>query len=240
MFRFKRVAGAASLAVALASAQAGEVHVGVDTTQTWLSFATIWELPSAPGADRGAYVFSYYYNPGTLPLPPGRIVGEQAVLTPNATFAPAETDTGNPFFNDWWQPDGAGGLKPNKIMADGFYVENDSLAGNTVHFTGRTTWNSLAAPYVARAYVVQTIGPAYSFVSIAYSSPLVAGEVFSVSLPALTGDHVAYGIELVGPNAHAAELASLGSVAVAAVPEPAGAALLAAGMLALALRRARA
>lgn len=147
------------------AAQAGTVQVGVDVSQSWLSYATVFELPTVPGADRGAFVYGQFYEPGFYAVPPGTVSGNVVQLRPNSTLATAETDTGNPVFSAWWKPDGAGGYAPNKIVQDGFYIQNDGLAGNEVVFTGFAVVNTLAAPYGAgaRAFIVDTFGPSYEF-----------------------------------------------------------------------------
>ena len=71
-----------------------------------------------------------------------------------------------------------------------------------------------------------------------FPTPATAGA-FSLSLTVAAGHHVAYGIELVGPNARASDLAGLGVVQVSAVPEPATALLLSVGVIGLMLRRRR-
>ena len=222
------------------AAQAGTVNVGVDVTQTWLSYADVFELPAVPGADRGAFVYGQFYYSGFYAVPPGTVAGNLVQLRPNTTLATADTDTANPFFSFWWTSDGVGGYAPNKIVQDGFYIQDDTLAGNDIAFSGFVVANTLSAPYgaSARAYVVDTFGPGYDFIAVQYT-PLVAGQAFSVNLTVPAGHHAAYGIEVVGPNAHASALNSLGAVQVTAIPEPSRAALVLAGLLALGIRLQR-
>jgi hypothetical protein len=220
------------------AAHAGTVHVGVDASKTWLSYATVFEPPTQAGEDRGPFAYGQFYGPAFYATPPGTVVGPIVQLRPNTTLGAAETDTGNPFYSFWWKDNGVGGVVPNKIIQDGFYIQDDSLAGNQIVFTGFAVANTLAPPYVAKAYVIDTIGPDYLFNAVHYV-PLVAGQAFSVTHTVPAGHHVAYGIEVLGPNARVSDLASLGVVQVTAVPEPASAVLFALGLAAL-LRKRRA
>lgn len=229
-----------AMALVAGATQAGTVQVTVDVSRTWLSYASVFDLPVDAGADRGAYVYGQFYSPGFYATPPGTLQGNVAQLRPNTTLGTADTDTSNPFFSTWWRDNGAGGVAPNKIVQDGFYIQDDTLAGNQIVFSGLTVANTLADPYRAgaRAYIVDTFGDNYTFNAVQYA-PLVAGQAFSLSLTVAAGHHVAYGIELVGPNAHASDLAGLGVVQVSAVPEPATALLLSVGVIGLMLRRRR-
>lgn len=222
------------------AAQAGTVNVSVDVSQTWLSYASVFELPAVPGTDRGAFVYGQFYYPGFYAVPPGTVAGNRVQLRPNTTLATADTDTANPFFSFWWTPDGMGGFAPNKTVRDGFYIQDDTLAGNDIVFSGFTLANSLSAPYgaSARAFVVDTFGPGYDLSAVQYT-PLVPGQAFSVNLTVPAGHHSAYGIEVVGPNAHASALDRLGAVQVTAIPEPSRMALVLAGLLALDMRLRR-
>ena len=101
-------------------------------------------------------------------------------------------------------------------------------------------WPTASAPYGAstRAFVVDTFGPGYDLSAVRYT-PLVPGQAFSVNLTVPAGHHAAYGIEVVGPNAHASALDRLGAVQVTAIPEPSRMALVLAGLLALDMRLRR-
>jgi PEP-CTERM motif len=241
MKRFQRACAILVPALMIGAARADTVPVTVDVSKSWLSFAQIYELPTEAGSDRGAFVYEQFYAPGFYATPPGTLTGNRAQLRPNTTLAASDTDTGNPFFSFWWKEDGAGGVTANKIVADGFYIQDDALAGNTIVFSGFTVANTLALPYGtgARAYIVDTFGDNYTFNAVAYT-PLVVGQAFSVSLTVAAGHHVAYGIELVGPNARASELDGLGVIQVSAVPEPATYVLFSLGLLGLLLRQRRA
>jgi hypothetical protein len=110
------------------------------------------------------------------------------------------------------------------------YVQDDSLAGQTVFFTGLVLGNTLVSPYTSTAFI-KVFAPDYSsFTSV--TAPLVAGA-FNLSFATAAGSHVQYGFETIGPNARLAEVAGLGSVQITAVPEPATAALVLGGIACL-------
>jgi hypothetical protein len=104
------------------------------------------------------------------------------------------------------------------------------LSGNTIHFTGLTVENSLAAPYVGYAWI-RDFSLDYSVLRNQVITPLVAGQAFDLSMLTLSGGAVQYGFALVGPNADPAMLAGLGTIAISAVPEPATPAMLLVGAL---------
>lgn len=61
-------------------------------------------------------------------------------------MATADSDTVHPFFSFWWAPDGVGGFAPNETVQDGFYIQDDTLAGNDIAFSGFAVANTLSAP----------------------------------------------------------------------------------------------
>lgn len=200
--------------------------VGVDPGRTWLAYAAYFKLP----AQGGDFVFSEYFGEDTAQLQ-GGFTGDVATLAPNRRGVHV-VDTGNPFFDFWWAPDGNGGYTANMSALSQFYAQDDSLAGTTVQFSGQVLSNSLAAPHTANAIVVETVGENYALVGRS-QVPLVAGQAFQVSRDIAAGHHVGYGIEVWGPASPDASLGSLGSVSVIMVPEPSAMLLMSLGVLGL-------
>lgn len=224
---------AALLALSLmaVAAQASTSFVSVDSARTWLGYAAYFDLPS----QGGNYRFAEFFEAARTAELPGGFAGNVATLAPNRRGA-FVGDTGNPFFNDWWVSDGNGGFTTNKYVLNQFYVQDDSLAGSTVHFSGQVLANSLAPGYTAYAFIVETTGEFYALVAKTRRLLTSAGS-FQLSADTTAGNHLAYGIEVWGPGAPDASLGSLGSVSISAVPEPSAMLLMALGVLALLARR---
>lgn len=220
---------AATLTLWAAAAQAETVAVQVDPAQPWIGFVNVFTLPVHPGDDRGAYLGGLFLEFNTAALPAG-FSGAVAMLGPNTYLGGAPP--GDPF---WWQPDGAGGYRPNKVLESNFYVETSytgaPLAGKTVSFSGISLTQTLAAPYAVYAFV-RDLWPDNSSLRASAAVPLLGGQAFEVSLDTLPGNVVQYGFALVGPNADPNTL-GLGSVTVSAVPEPATMATMLLGALAV-------
>lgn len=220
-----------AFAALLPAAHAATVDVFVDPAQAWWGYAAVYDLP----ADGGAFKFSEFYAADTAKLP-GGFAGPVAWLAPSR-IGVFQGDTQNQYFDFWWKADGNGGYSANKTVENQLYVQNDSLAGHTVHFSGRALTDTLTGPYTGYAFITETFGDYYALTAH-QRTPLVAGENFSVSLALAPGHHVAYGIMVSGPSSPDASLGTLGAVSVSAVPEPSTWLLMAIGGFGLiALRR---
>ena len=169
--------------------------VSVNSGGTWIGFMNVSETP----LHGGGFVFGSSWGTADLNA---TVVGTNAVLTPNTSI---DRDAPNDPF--WWT-NGA----PNKIMDASYYVQDDSLAGQTVTFTGTCISNSLVVPYTSVAFIKDFV-PNFSS-STSVTVPLVEGTPFSISLPTLPGHHIQYGFETIGPDARLATIASLGQVIV--------------------------
>ncbi len=92
----------------------------------------------------------------------------------------------------WTNGDGS----PNAILEQDFYIENDALAGNTLTFSGFCPSNSIDSSYAASVWI-EDFAP--NFASLTpVNVPLVAGQPFSITLATTPGDHIQYGIRLLG------------------------------------------
>ncbi|MGN6556161.1 MAG: PEP-CTERM sorting domain-containing protein [Verrucomicrobiota bacterium] len=197
--------------------------VTVDPGATWLGFMNVSDLP----ANGGAYMFGSSWGTADLNA---SFSGINLTLTPNTSISRdiALTDT------YWWTAGGEG----NKTMAASMYVENDTLAGQTVNFVGSVLSYTLVSPYTSVAFI-KDFAPDYSSFNVTTAS-LADGD-FNISLVTGAGRHIQYGFETVGPNARLDEVAGFGSAQVTAapVPEPSVFALAGLGMSALLLFRRR-
>lgn len=185
-----------------------EVTVGVNPSATWIGYMNVFELP----ANGGAYVFGSSWGVADLNA---SFSGATLMLTPNTSIS-RDVPLSDPF---WWTSGGSG----NKTTDASVYVQDDSLAGQTVTFKAFVLGNSLETPYAATAFI-KNFAPDYSsFTTI--TTALTPGE-FSISLATASGNHVQYGFETIGPNARLDEVAGLGFAQITEIPEPATAALL--------------
>lgn len=131
---------------------------------------------------------------------------------------PTNTITLYPNFNTYVAGDAywANGALGNKIFEGNTFVENASLAGQTLTFNGNVTSNTLAAGYTAIAFI-KGLNPNTGYsADVNLSVPLVAGQPFSVStgtaIPA--GLIVQYGFMVRGLNGNPVNEAALGNVVV--------------------------
>lgn len=175
-----------------------QTTVTVDSTRTWLGYMNVYDLESN-------------YQFGT----PWGVADLKAFFTStNAlTLAPnISIDRDNPSDPYWWVGGVTNGA-PNKIMEANMYVQDDSLAGQTIVFTGTCLTNSLTAEYTSVAFI-KDFTPDYSSSTIS-TSDLAAGQPFSLSLDSVAGHHIQYGFQTTGPDARIASAAALGQVVLA-------------------------
>ena len=111
----------------------------------------------------------------------------------------------------------------NKIFEGNTYVENASLAGQIVTFTGNVTNHNLATGYTAVAFI-KGLNPATGYsTDFSVTLPLTATGAFSLStvtaIPA--GLIVQYGFTVKGLNGNPANETALGNVTVVGTSAPA-------------------
>lgn len=196
----------------------------VDPGLPWLGFVNIFELPS----NGGAYVFGSAW--GTTDLT-AVFAGDVLTLGPNSV---------NDTSTFWYQGGGGPGAPGNKIVDASMYVEEtDTLAGQTVTFTGIVLSNTFTSAHTSVAFV-KDFAPDYSSFTVA-TVPLTTPGEFSVSLDTSSGvgRHVQFGLETTGVNVWITDVAPYGNVQLTAIPEPAALGLLCAGTLVAAVRRRR-
>lgn len=169
--------------------------VYVDPSQPWVGYMNVFDLPS----NGGGYEFGSSWGTSALPAV---FNGEVLTLSPNTNTYDGVSD---PY---WVNPDGSG----NKTCDASLYVENDSLAGQIVTFTGYCGGNTLVSPYTSTAFI-KDFSPSYSL-NGSVAVPFTNGQPFSISLATTAGDHIQYGFETIGPDANPVTVASLGTVLI--------------------------
>jgi hypothetical protein len=188
------VAVVAALAFFLPPMARAQVNIYVDSTQNWIGYMNVYALPS----NGGGYQFGSAWATSDLTA---FFSGEALTLIPNTNV----WETTNTY---WVQSDG---VTPNEIMDASMYVQNDSLAGTNVIFSGDCETNTLASSYTCTAFI-KDFSPSYSLVNSA-TVPLTPGP-FSINLTTQPGDNIQYGFETIGPDANPATVASLGEVVI--------------------------
>jgi len=200
-----------------------QVTVKVDPSAGWIGFMNVFELP----ANGGGYVFGSPWGTADLVA---TFSGPVLTLGPNSV---------NDISTFWYQGGGMPGAPGNKTMDANMYVEQTGpLSGQPVTFQGSVLANSLVSPYTSVAFI-KDFAPDYSS-NVAVTVPLTPGP-FSISLATINDPtrHVQYGFETIGPNVWITDAPGVGSVQIAAVPEPATLVLVGIAACGLMARRRR-
>lgn len=168
-------------------------RVNVNPAYDWIGYINIF-------GSAGNYINGY----GTdTPILRASFNGSLLTLAPNTSLYNA-TDT------YWVNPDGSGA----KNVDANFYVEDPSLVGYGITFTGYCRSNTLVSPYASTAFI-RDFNANYSALVQTATAPLVTGHAFSISLAGTAaGDHVQYGFNTYGPDANPATAAGLGNVII--------------------------
>jgi len=187
------------------------VDVTVDPAAINFGFMNVSNLPPPDGD--GAYQFGSSWGFGDLVA---YYTGNDLTLAPNTIGDP----------NEYWYQCVGGAVPPNcggpgapgnKIMEANSYaqVDDGSLAGTTLNFSGMVTSNTLTSAHVAFAFI-KDFAPDFSS-SNATIIPLPASGPFSISLATINDParHVQWGFQMVGVNVWVTDVQPYGSVTIA-------------------------
>jgi hypothetical protein len=175
------------------------IEFEVDSSFTWLGYMNVFELPE----NGGGYV---YGEPWGLPALTSEF--SSGTLKLGAT----SVDDAGPF---WYTTSGPGGTG-NKNMDANLYVQDDTLVGQEVTFSGNVLSNSLVSPYVTTAFI-RDFAPDYSSYETSFVD-LQPGP-FSVTLQTINspGRHVQFGFNTNGPIVWVTDIPAQGSVVIETV-----------------------
>lgn len=176
--------------------------VTIDGSGNWLGYANVFDLP----ADGGGFQFGSGWALGDIKSTVDS--GTNAVtLQPNFnTYNVAD---------DYWTDPVT--LEGNKTFEGNTFLEDATLAGSELTFTGTVSSFTLDGAYTVIAFIKVFNGD-FSVLK-QEDVPLVDGMDFSVTYTNVEAADavVQYGFQVVGPNANPADEATLGSVVVEAV-----------------------
>ena len=176
-------------------------------------YINVWNganLISAPPASGAAGTspkasFGFGVAPTTLVRATMNTSNDVITLQPNTYVYDGATNAMDP---NYINPDGSSAA----YMEQDYYIQNDSLAGDAVTFSGYCSSNSLNSKYAARVWIKDG-SPDWS-VEHRYDAPLVAGMPFNVTVASTAGDHIQYGFGLWGPDNSATNPITQGAVEV--------------------------
>lgn len=183
------------------------VQLTVDPTQNWIGYmnATAFSGADLFNSTYGTAALQAYFSGTNLFLLPCTNVWETA----NSTYVQSDGQT------------------PNATMDANMYVQNDTLVGSDLAFSGTCLTNTLTTQpeplsgsnYTSVAFI-KAFNGSYSLVGEA-TSPLVGGQPFSISLntAGIGAAHIQYGFETTGPDANPSTAPGLGDVVIAVVPK---------------------
>jgi hypothetical protein len=172
----------------------------IDSAYDWIGYMA-WSPVSGDAAGYGGSGSSVW---GT-----GALIAFFDPTGTNTLTIQPNTNTYAPGVDYWVNANGSGA---NNMDAS-FYVQNDSLEGQTLTFNGTCLTNNLVSPYTSVAFIKE-FDASYNIINEDEVTP-VAGQPFSLFLVTGTGVHIQYGFETVGPDANPNTLASLGEVVYA-------------------------
>jgi len=172
-----------------------------DPTAPYIGYANVFETP----ANGGGFVFG-----GGWGVPDLKTVIDATPVTGSVTLQP-NFNTWNPADPFWVDP--VTGLG-NKDFEGNTYVDDPSLAGQNLTWTGFVISNTIDPGYQAEAFI-KVFNANFSVLKIE-TAPLIEGEFFEVVYTDVAPEDtfVQYGWYIKGLNADPANEAALGSVVI--------------------------
>ncbi len=173
--------------------------VSVDAGAAWLGYANIFDPAT------GNFVFG---EPWGVPDIKTVVDAGAGTLTLQPNFNTYAANPTDPFWVD--QTTGLGA----KIFEGNSYIEDNSLAGEELTFSGNVNSNTLDGAYDALAFI-KVFNANYSVLKIA-TAPLTGAnfEVVFTDVNPAEDAVVQYGFQIIGLNANPDDEATLGSVVV--------------------------
>lgn len=167
------------------------------TSPDFIGFANVFDTP----ANGGGYIFGSDWGVPDLKTTIDAGAGT-ITLQPNFNAY----DPADPFWSN--------GAVGNKIFEGNTFIEDNTLIGSELTFTGGVLENTLDPSYVAEAFI-KVFNADFSVLKIE-TSPLVAGQNFSITYSNVEADDTTlqYGFFVNGLNANPAQEADLGSIIV--------------------------
>ena len=190
------------------SAQADNFVTVGESTDSWLGYMNVFNLP----ADGGAFQFGSGWGVPDL-VATFDDGGNTLTLSPNTIGDP------DPY---WYQGGGGPGALGNKIMDANLYIENSALNdGTTLNFSGDVLSDTFTSAHSTTIFIKEYVPDFSSFTG---SSVVVSGAG-AFSLDYLTsgnpGNVIQYGFTTTGENVWVTDTAPFGSVVIGTIPEPA-------------------
>jgi hypothetical protein len=178
--------------------------INFDPAAAYIGYANVFETP----ANGGGFVFGSVWGVSDLKT----VVDPTATVTLQPNFNTYDDNLTNPFWVD--QATGLG----NKDFEGNTYVDDPSLAGQELVWTGFVQVNDLDPSYAAEAFI-KVFNADFSVLKIE-TAPLVVGEYFEVAYTNVEAPDtfVQYGWYVKGLNASSANEVALGTVVIGTGP----------------------